>query len=476
MEPVPLQLFSDALGVPLSETDNVLVSGVSTDTRTLQPGDLFVALIGEKSDDRKSNGHSYLKIANSKGAVGAVVSEPTTGLDFPLLRVGDTLMALGIMAKSYLSLFKIPVIAVTGSVGKTSTKEMLAHILRTRKKVLASEKNFNNEIGVPQTIFRLALEDDIVVIEMGMRGSGEIARLVEIAEPLIGIITNVGFAHIERLGSLENIARTKAELFAGLPRGGTAIYPADSPFTEILSASIPRGCKRITTSSDPAIKADIELIGPVTVTSNGNGIEFSIRSSVSGENSKIRLKVPGSHHVSNALSAAAAAEICGISLEECAEALATWGGAEGRMEIRKIADNITLLDDCYNAGPESMASAISTLASYPGKRKIAVLGDMRELGVMGQTAHRQIGEQVSRDRIELLITVGDLALDSESGARDYLGFQPECAHFSSSFELSRSICEMIRPGDVVLIKGSHAMEMEVIVQSLMNYGNSAENG
>ncbi len=476
MEPVPLKLFADALGLPLSYSDNSLVSGVSTDTRTLQPGDLFVALKGENPELSPVQALLYLHDAYQKDAVAAVVSQSAVKRYFPLLRVVDTLKALGDMAQSYRNLFKIPVIGITGSAGKTSTKEMLAHILRTQKRVLSSEKNFNNEIGVPQTVFRLALEDDIAVIEMGMRGPGEIARLLEIAQPNIGIITNIGMAHIERLGSMENIAHAKAELFAGLPGEGIAIYPVDSPYSEILSAAIPVTCRRKTTSIVPSIKADIELIGKSTITQDGSGVEFVVHSTTSGQNVDFKLSVPGMHHVSNALSAIAAAESCGFSLQECADALSTWPGADGRMEIRKIGDDITLLDDCYNAGPESMSSAISTLSSIPGKRKVAILGDMKELGDKGKTAHFTIGEQVSRERIELLVTVGEMAKDIERGALVSTSYTPEVMHYCDSGELSKIVNKIVCPGDVVLIKGSHAMEMECIVQNLISQRNHPDNG
>ena len=204
-----------------------VVTGVSIDTRTLKPGDLFFALQGEHSD-----GHEYVKAAFEKGAIAAVVSHPVADAGGRQIRVPDTLRAFGDLAGAYRRLFDIPVVGVTGSVGKTSTKEMIAAVLRTRYNVLANEKNFNNEIGVPLTLFQLEARHEVAVIEMGMRGLGEIDRLAEIAAPTIGLITNIGYAHIERLGSRENILRAKTELYQRLPKGGIAIVPADSEFTK----------------------------------------------------------------------------------------------------------------------------------------------------------------------------------------------------------------------------------------------------
>ena len=426
-----------------------VVTGISIDTRTIQPGDLFFALRGEHSD-----GHDYVKMAFEKGAIAAVVSHPIVDAGGRQIRVPDTLRAFGDLAGAYRRLFNISVVGVTGSVGKTSTKEMIAAVLRTRYETLANEKNFNNEIGVPLTLFQLEAKHEVAVIEMGMRGLGEIDRLAEIAAPTIGLITNIGYAHIERLGSRENILRAKTELYQRLPQDGIAIVPADSEFYEELLERVPAGVRKITFSVKNEIFSDVRLI-------NGALIEFYIVAG--GKDYKMTMQSVGSHVIANALAALAVGVALNVDIPDAILALEVWKGAAGRMEFRLGKKGVTVLDDCYNAGVESMEAALETLREFHDKR-IAILGDMRELGDFTLEAHERIGRKAADVNLRMMITVGELAAKMADAAQEVSTV--ETHHFADSDEAAAQIWEWVQPGDTVLVKGSRAMQMEKIVAAL----------
>ncbi len=384
MEPFTLGWTAEKLGAnhPKGAADT-LVRGICTDTRNDAQDTLFFALKGETSD-----GHQYVRKAFEKGAVAAIVSEVQDNIEGVQIVVPDTLKALGDLAHAYRMLFDIPVVGITGSVGKTSTKEMTAAVLRTKYNVLANEKNYNNEIGVPLTLFRLDKTHEVAIIEMGMRGLGEIDRLAEIAAPTIGVITNIGYAHIERLGSQEKIAEAKSELLARLPADGFAILPREDKFLSYLKSRVAEGAKIKETFPQENDLANTET--------NAEGVY---------------LKIPavGSHHIYNAMSAITVGAVLDVPLREAIGALRNWQGVEGRMNAIHLPDGTIVLDDCYNAGVESMTAALRTLREISGLRKIAVLGDMKELGDFSDEAHRMIGREVVKNRIDVLITVGKLA-------------------------------------------------------------------
>ncbi|PLX89413.1 MAG: UDP-N-acetylmuramoyl-tripeptide--D-alanyl-D-alanine ligase [Desulfuromonas sp.] len=368
------------------------IEGVSTDSRTLQPGELFVPLRGERFD-----GHAYLSQAVAHGAVACLSEEIVGGLAVPVVQVEDSLKALGDLAGFVRRSLAGPLIAITGSSGKTTSKEMLSSILGRTSPGLKSEGNFNNLIGVPLSLFRLQPEHQWAVIEMGMSRRGEIARLAQIAKPQIGIITNVGAAHLEKLGGLSAVAMAKGELFIHLPADGTAVINADDPMVRQLPVA--NGVRKISfgTGADAEVRAtDIEA-------ENG-----SVRFVLCLEQQKIavRLPIPGRHNVSNALAAAAVANVIGIPSGEIVAGLEEFRPCPGRMELIELPGDIVLLDDTYNANPLSVRAALGALHDLgrPGQR-IAVLGDMLELGALAHELHEEIG-QVAAGLVDRLLVYG----------------------------------------------------------------------
>ena len=407
MQDFTIRWAVETLNAPIRSDSAValhgVVTGVSIDTRTIHPGDLFFALRGEHSD-----GHEYVKAAFERGAVATVVSEPVSDAGGRQIVVPDTLRAFGDLAAAYRRQFDIPVVGVTGSVGKTSTKEMIAAVLRTRYRVLANEKNFNNEIGVPLTLFQLEKSHEVAVIEMGMRGLGEIDRLAEIAAPTIGLITNIGYAHIERLGSQENIAQAKTELFQRLPANGIALIPLNpmandyggltstekpyvyrslpgmtfSAMNQYLRDRVPPGRRIIVFGPSGALTvlgatSDV-LLAPLVDRNDGGVDALAI---AGNEEVEFTLFAVGRHHIQNAAAALAVGYALEVPLAQAVTALEKWRGAAHRMSIKRTGDGIIVLDDCYNAGLESIQSALATLHHMNiSGRRIAVLGDMKEFG------------------------------------------------------------------------------------------------
>jgi UDP-N-acetylmuramoyl-tripeptide--D-alanyl-D-alanine ligase len=512
MEPFSLEWAAQCMGGQIYGNATGTVTSVCVDSRQVKPGALFFALRGENAD-----GHRYVAQAFRAGAVGCVVERLTTEDKTENQRdneeeqgaqivVPAALRALGELARHYHRQFAIPIIGVTGSVGKTSTKEMIATILRTTYKTLASEKNYNTETGVPLTLFNLDKTHEIAVIEMGMRGLGQIDYLAEIAEPTIGVITNIGFSHIALLGSQENIARAKAELFARLPTEGVAILYDKTYRWPAVEAQIPEGCRVITFSTTSISKQnDVRADSRRTQIHADGTVSFRVRVGNTTQSLPVKLQAMGTHHVPNALAALAVAYALDIPTERAIAALEGWTGAEGRMTVRHTSDNITVLDDCYNASPESMQGALETLAKMPAPH-IAVLGDMRELGEYAEQAHRNFGEHIRFYGFHL-VTVGDMAAliadeiqQMQSGTSRYkftdsiasVGrlaerhsagyFQyPETSNerlllrFADAQEAAAHIRELVRHGDTVLVKGSRAMGMEVIVDALLTEKDTTDD-
>jgi UDP-N-acetylmuramoyl-tripeptide--D-alanyl-D-alanine ligase len=463
MEPIALTWIAEALNARVIGALNGIARGICTDTRQGADGALFFALQGENTD-----GHNYVAQAFAAGAVGAVVSREIEGVKGPLLIVPDTLRALGDLANRYRQQFAIPVVGITGSVGKTSTKEMIAAVLRTKYRTLASDKNFNNEIGVPLTLFQLTKAHKAAVIEMGMRGLGEIDRLAEIAQPTVGVITQIGYAHIERLGSQQQIAQAKSELLARLPAGSFALLPYRDRFYDYLKSRVPTGCTVLSfgEGGEEAWPPDVRLY-PVASRANGCA---EARVMIYRQEFFLTLRAFGAHHLHNAGAALAAAYALDVPLKQAIAALEAWEGAPGRMVVRHTPDGLTILDDCYNAGPESMEAALQTLALETIVNGVAVLGDMKELGDFAPDAHRAVGQKVVAAQVKLLVTVGELAREIEAGAREYAAQigrpMPPVRHFTGSEEAAAHIREIVTPKDTVLVKGSRAMQMEQIVAAL----------
>lgn len=435
--------------------------GVSTDSRVIAKGDLFVALVGERFD-----GHDFLRTAVEAGAAGVVVQRDRqrkgNGLppDVTVLSVEDTLKALGDIAHYWRMKFDVPVVAVTGSSGKTTTKEMAAAILGQTKNVLKNEGNLNNLIGLPLTLLRLQPRHEAVVLEMGTNRPGEIRRLAEIAGPDIGVITNVGPAHLEGLKSIEVVREEKGDLFVTMAGRGTAVINIDDPnlsFWEERWAG-----RKVTFGIEKPAEVHAEHI-------SHEGERGTIFTLVAGKHSReITVPTIGNHNVYNALAAAAAALACGIPFEAICRGLMSFKPVAGRMEVHRLKNGAFLIDDAYNANPASVGEALKTLRELKGEsRTVLVLGDMLELGEASETFHAEIGRMIGETGVEEVFLRGRFAGAVAHGAvkkglradRIRVDWAPE--------EIAESLKRGLREGDWVLVKGSRRMKMEDIVQEIL---------
>jgi len=435
-------------------------NGISTDSRSPQPGKIFWALKGEKFD-----GHTFIGEAVKQGAQGAVIHRGKTvsGIreGVVIMEVDDTLRALGEFAAHYRRRYEIPIVAVTGSNGKTTTKEMIASILSMKKRVLKSKGNLNNLIGLPLSLLNLSPGHDVGVIEMGMNRKGEIARLTEISNPTVGLITNIGPVHLEYLNSLEDVAEAKGELFQEMSSEATAIINKDDPRINKLSQMF-LGKKVTIGINHPAeVRArKIRLTG-------SEGLTFDLQ--IGEKTFPTYLPMIGEHNVMNALAAAAAVEALGENPEIIPEGLKNFTNLSLREEVIKVGDDITLINDAYNANPVSMQLALNTFSHLKGSsRGIVVLGDMLELGVESVesiTLHRQLGEQVARSDIRYLLLMGEYAPKVREGA--IAGGLPSEDIFigREHQDLSNFLDSLLNQGDWILVKGSRKMEMEKVVKS-----------
>ncbi|MFZ5471940.1 MAG: UDP-N-acetylmuramoyl-tripeptide--D-alanyl-D-alanine ligase [Myxococcota bacterium] len=426
---------------------------VSTDTRQLAPGSLFVALVGERYD-----AHDFLPQAAQKGAAGAVVQKgkalPALPNDFALFEVEDTLRALGGLARFHRLRFQLPVGAITGSNGKTTTKEMAAAILATRGPVLKTEGNLNNEVGVPLTLFGLIPSQVGAVVEMGMNSPGEIARLTEIAQPDAGLVTVIQPAHLHGLGSIEGVAAAKGELFFGLRKGAVAVVNVDDP--RAVAQAAKSGARALTFGRADSAEVQLVRIEP----KGREGMSVAIR--YQGEERTIRLGFVGEHNALNAAGAFALAIALGWSAEECVRGLESAKPHQRRLNVLKASGGVTVLDDCYNANPASMAAALQTLAGLSKEgRAVAVLGDMLELGPEEAAEHRVLGKKAA-EVAKLLAFFGARSAEGHQAAS--LG--EAAAHFAEVEPLVAWLRERLRPGDVVLVKGSRGMKLERVVSAL----------
>ncbi len=431
------------------------VHGVSTDSRTLRAGELFVALRGENFD-----GHDFLAAAFTAGAAAAMVSRERNDRPEgrPLVVVADTLAAYGKLAGWYRRQFDLSVIAVTGSVGKTTTKNMIGAILVRQGPTLISPGNQNNEVGVPRVLLSLDGEHRQCVLEFAMRGRGEIAYLAELAAPDVGLITNIGQTHLGRLGSRDAIAQAKAELLHAVPQDGRAVLNADDFYYHLFAELAP--CPTVSFGVNPSADVRIENV-------KLRGLEGAdLRLSIGAETVAAKIALPGMHNVINAAAAAAAAWAVTDSTECIAEGLANCPLEEMRSEVHILARGTTLVDDAYNAAPRSVAAALDMLAELPG-RKIFVFGDMLELGPASEEEHRRVGRLCVEKGIEWLVALGGwAALAAEeaaaAGVRSDIVEHPDEAVDLLAAELVSS--------DVVLVKASRGMALERVVEGLMNDG------
>lgn len=454
MEPVTLDDVAKAIGGVLQGERTRLVRGISIDSRTVQPGQLFFALRGERTD-----GHQYVRMSAERGAVGAVVSQPVDAPEgFPLLFVADTVWALGCFARWYRSQFDIPVVGITGSAGKTTTKEMTAAALSARYRVLKSPQNLNTEIGVPLALARLEREHTAAVLELAMRGRGQIDWLAYLARPQVGVITNIGWAHLGLLGSRDNIALAKSELLYRLPSDGIAILNADDDYYDFCRRQAPCAVWSFGWQRPATVRAT-----NVTLDEQGQA-QCVVR--YRREAVPLRVPVPGLHHLSNALAALTVAVALGVPLEEAVSQLEQVSALERRMAIVHTRKQVTVLDDTYNANPASVRAALHTLQRVAnGSRRVVVLGDMLELGDEAPRLHREVGREAAQIGAQVLVAVGEMAEEVLRGAQ-MERHPPQCLAFRDSRAAAEQVPALLQPGDVVLVKGSRALQMEQVVQAI----------
>ena len=434
--------ITTAQPINLSDAAILAIASITTDTRNIKSGDVFVALRGENFD-----GHEFVTEAIAKGAIAAIVTQDFASTDLPVLQVKDTLQAYQQIAQWWRKQFSIPVIGVTGSVGKTTTKELIAAVLETQGKVLKTRANYNNEIGVPKTLLELGYEHQFAVIEMAMRGTGEIALLTQITMPTIGVITNVGTAHIGRLGSVDAIAKAKCELLAEMPKSSIAILNADNKRLMTVSAQVWQG----KTISYGLENGDLQ----------GQLLD---NETIRIKQTQLSLPLAGTHNASNFLAAIAIAEALNIDWAQNATNL-TVNMPGGRSQRYELAGDIVILDETYNAGLESMIAALQLLAQTSGNRRIAVLGSMKELGDFSTEFHTQVGAKVKELNLDALLILVDGA-DAQAIANAASPLAVEC--FTNPTDLVRRLGEFVQKGDRLLFKASHSVGLDQVVSQFRN--------
>jgi UDP-N-acetylmuramoyl-tripeptide--D-alanyl-D-alanine ligase len=443
----------------LNGTLPAMFFGVTTDSRRVEKGALYVALRGERFD-----GHDFIPDALAKGAAAALVHEKTDAT--PTIKVEDTLTALQEIAHEYVMTLPAFRVGLTGSNGKTTTKELIAACLRAAlgaPYVLATEGNLNNHIGVPLTLLRAEPEHKALVIEMGMNHLGEIARLSEIARPHVGLITNIGTAHAGNVGGVEGVAKAKAELFEALPADGVAVVNADDPRC-VREAQAKAKCKQVSFGRAPW--ADVKIVAVRDRESGGQEIELVH----GGKTVETSIPLDGRHNAQNAAGAVAVGVALGLPFEVCALGLANVHGAHGRLERVVLKGGVWLLDDTYNANPDSMEAALTTLAELAGeRRRVVVLGEMRELGTYAEQAHRHVGAAAAQNNAALLFACGDLGKLYGEGAMQEGLAADRFIWTQDNQQLAQKVIEAVTDGDVVLVKGSRGARMEVVVDALRRH-------
>lgn len=427
-------------------------NGITTDSRHIKPGCLFVALRGEHID-----AHNFIQDVMDQGAAAVVVQDLPNNWSTPALIVPDTRIALGEIATYWRKQFTLPLVGVTGSNGKTTVKEMIAAIFSCAYQVphfLATKGNFNNDIGVPLTLFNLTAAHLAAVIELGMNHPGEIAYLASIAKPTVGIVNNAQREHQEFMESVEAVAKENGQVILALPDDGVAIFPADDTYTSLWQQyARSHGTRKIITfglSTDATVSC--------TYTSHTRGSDLCI--SYQGNTFNASINAAGIHNIRNALAATATALALGISTDIIARGLSTFMPVNGRLQQKVTANNVTVIDDTYNANPDSVRAAIEVLAQAQSPR-ILVLGDMGEVGSNGQQFHEEIGTYAKNHHLDCIITLGDLARYSA------IAFGAPAQHFDKLDDLHDMLDTFITPGATVLIKGSRFMKMERTVQHLL---------
>lgn len=440
-------------GLLLHGDPGITVAGFSIDTRQITRGEFFIPLTGEQED-----GHRYVLDALKKGAAGsfyALSPPPVFPAGSLIIKVENTLTALQMLALAYRRRFTLPVVAVTGSSGKTTTKDLIASVLSVSRQVLMTSGNLNNEIGLPLTLLTLNQQHQAAVVEMGMSAPGEIAALARIALPRIAVITNVGPAHLEQLGSLEGVAAAKRELLEFIGRQGIAVLNGDDPLVRKMGESFP-GKAYYYGFSGQDYRAG-------NWSSSAGMSRFKV-CFPDGQEYPFELAAPGKHMVENALAAIAVGSLFNLSPSQIARGIASCRFTGGRLQIRR-AGKVTIIDDSYNANPASMKASLQVLQQMGGGKTVAVLGDMLELGPMAPQAHRETGRFAACLGVAYVITVGELAGQIAAGAREEGAKATACRDHEQALRVISGL--PLQEGWYILVKGSRGMKMEQVVSSLL---------
>ncbi|MFH2010548.1 MAG: UDP-N-acetylmuramoyl-tripeptide--D-alanyl-D-alanine ligase [bacterium] len=450
---VSLQELQQALGLAADPGPPLALTGVATDSRDVEPGDLFVALVGERHD-----GHGFLEAALSAGAAAVLVQQTCEAPAAPVLRVEDTLDALGRLGRYWRRRCGPRLVAVTGSNGKTTTKEMVAAVLAvhagSREDVLVTPGNFNNYIGLPLTLLGASPRQAVGVVELGMNAPGEIAHLTALAEPEVGVVTNAAEAHLMRFGSVDGVARAKAELWGGLSRDACAVVPADDARLVKLARERAAGPRSTFGWSE---EAEIRVLRAEPTA--GRALSLSLRTPRG--NLDVTLPLLGRHNGLNAAAATAACLALGVELAAVREGLGATLPLPHRARLLQLG-GVTVLDDCYNANPPSVRAGAATLLELPGNgRAGAVIGDMLELGDDALPLHEALGRELARLGVEVVVGLGPLTAALCAGARE--GGAPEVVHVASAQEAAQEVRRRFGAGDRVLVKGSRGMELESVI-------------
>jgi UDP-N-acetylmuramoyl-tripeptide--D-alanyl-D-alanine ligase len=428
-----------------------VAQGYSIDTRTIRAGELFFAVKGERLD-----GHDYVAAALERAAVGAVVQKNEVHR-YPdksrLLAVDDTLVALQTLATAVRKLWGKPLVGITGSAGKTTTKEAVAHVLAAHCRVLKSEGNFNNHFGLPLMLLKLEPEHDVAVIEMGMSHAGEIRALAKIARPEIGVVTNVAPVHLEFFDSLAGIARAKYELIESLPGSGTAVLNADDEYVSQFGGDFEGQVVTYGTRATADVRAEN------VHTHGAEGSEFDVI--LGGGREHARLPLVGEHNILNALAAVAVGVARGLKPSEAIAALATLAPPDNRGQVLQLG-NITVINDCYNSNPTALKAMVDALAAMRAGRRIVVAGEMLELGPAGEQMHRAAGQHIAEKKIDVLVGVRGLAQAMVDGAR-HPGARAEFV--ATPEEAGEWLAREARDGDVVLLKASRGVKLEKALET-----------
>ncbi|MBQ9512074.1 MAG: UDP-N-acetylmuramoyl-tripeptide--D-alanyl-D-alanine ligase [Lachnospiraceae bacterium] len=457
------------------EWKDVTFTGVCYDNREVKAGDLFFAFPGETHD-----GHDYVVDALSRGAVRAVVSHAVEGADpARLILVKDTIKAYGALAEAYRAQFHIPAVGITGSVGKTTTKDMITAVLSEKFKTVATKGNLNNHIGLPRTVFGIDEETEVAVLEMGMNHLGEISYLTRIAQPTIATITNVGDAHIGLLGSRENIFKAKREIFEGLSADGLIVLNVDDEYLRRVQEdkSVTEGRTLVTIGEDASA-----MLRAVDVTESAEGISFVIEGDCPSTSSAVRaaknddtrvttdakrvidVPLPGHHIIYPTLTAYAIGRHLGMTHEEIARGIRNVVTSGKRMEIITREHNVTILNDTYNANPQSMKAALHTLAKREGVKKIAVLGDMFELGDDAVRLHEEVGTCAAQCGIDVLVAVGELSAHmAEAAHRETPVSELTVIHCRDKDAAAAALKDLVKSDCAVLFKASRGMALETLI-------------